>query len=46
MNEKIMKRMLLGALLALALQCQVAVAACSAVPLYQESRGASRCLPA
>lgn len=46
MDQKIMKRMLLGALLALALQCQVAMAACEAPQSYLGAQSASRCLPA
>jgi predicted small secreted protein len=45
MNQKIMKRMMLGALLAMVLQCQVAMAACNTSP-YQGDRVAGRCLPA
>lgn len=43
MNQKIIKRMMLGALLALALQCPVAMAACD-TGLHQEERTASRCI--
>jgi len=45
MNQKIMKRMVMGAVLAMVLQCQVAMAACSSPP-YQGDRAAIRCLPA
>ncbi|QLG96663.1 hypothetical protein HZF02_32620 (plasmid) [Pseudomonas yamanorum] len=46
MNQKIMKRMMLGALLALALQCQLAMATACDTGRHQEERIASRCLPA
>lgn len=48
MNQKIMKRMLLGALLAMALQCQLAMAQCvkSAAPPPPGGAEVSRCLPA
>lgn len=45
MNQKIIKRMMLGALLALALQCQVVMAACD-TGRHQEEKIAARCLPA
>lgn len=45
MNQKIIKRMMLGALLALALQCPVAMAACD-TGHHQEEKVAPRCLPA
>jgi len=46
MNQTIMKRMMLGALLALALQCQLAMAKVCDTGRYQEERIATRCLPA
>jgi hypothetical protein len=46
MNQKIMKRMLMGALLAMVLQCPVAMAACDPVAAHHGERAASCCLPA
>jgi hypothetical protein len=46
MNQKIMKRMMLGALLAMVLQCQVAMAACNPAAPQHGEQAASQCLPA
>ncbi|WP_426237483.1 hypothetical protein [Pseudomonas sp. TWP3-2] len=46
MNQKLMKRLLLGALLAAALQCQVAMAACDPMAPHHGEQAAKRCLPA
>jgi hypothetical protein len=46
MNQKLMKRMMLGALLAMVLQCQVAMAACDPMAPHAGEAAQNRCLPA
>lgn len=46
MNQKLMKRMMLGALLAMVLQCQVAMAACDSMAAPAGGTAENRCLPA
>jgi len=45
MNQKLMKRVMLGAVLAMVLQCQVAMAACDPMAPYRGETAAKRCLP-